>query len=235
MMQSDICSNVSNINNNTNNNNNNIDIDIDIDIFGRNHDESREQYKYDFSQNSTKQNSETNENNDSKKYANIYRYKFTEQIMEELHTFSKIHQYDDRNDFKDAWSNWVEENNELVQSEINRLILLKYEGNILEKMYKSARYYFRKKTNEKKEPLKRRKYISVSKDLLDAMDEHIQKFMHEDNYQPKKGFVDFCNQQKNILRESITKICEEGTIDPKMIENKMKKTYKNRYFMIVSK
>jgi len=217
------------INNSINNNDNN------IDIFGRNYDESRERSNYDFSQDSTKQNSEIHENNDSNKYINIYRYKFTEQIMEELFTFSKIHQYDERNDFKDAWSVWVDENNEIIDNEIKRLSLLGYNGNILEKMYKSARYYFRKKTNEKKEPVKRRKYISVSKELLDLMDEHIENHMYDNDYQPKKGFVDFCNEQKQILRESITKICDEGTTDPKMIETKMKKTYKNRYFIIVSK
>jgi hypothetical protein len=123
----------------------------------------------------------------------------------------------------------------MINDEINRLQLLHYDGNILEKMYKSARYYFRKKTNEKKEPLKRRKYISVTKELLDAMDEHILCHVNSENYQPKIGFVDFCNQQKDVLRAAISKICKEGTTDPILIQEKMKKTYKNRYFIMVNK
>ena len=37
----------------------------------------------------------------------IYRYKFTQPFMNELHNFSKIHQYDDRTMFKEAWTNWI--------------------------------------------------------------------------------------------------------------------------------
>ena len=40
----------------------------------------------------------------------IYRFKFTKDFMEELYTFSKINQYDERNDFKEAWQIWTEDN-----------------------------------------------------------------------------------------------------------------------------
>ena len=196
--------------------------------------EYRELFTHDIPRHSSLENNK-NIIHDDKKYSMIYRYKFTELFMEQLYIFSKVHQYDERSDFKEAWTIWIEENKEMINDEINRLNLLNYDGNILEKMYKSARYYFRKKTNEKKEPLKRRKYISVTKELLDAMDEHILCYANMENYQPKTGFVDFCNQQKDILRTSISKICKEGTTDPVLIQEKMKKTYKNRYFMIVNK
>jgi hypothetical protein len=52
---------------------------------------------------------------------NIYRYKFTEDFTNELFKFSKIHQYDHRKDFKEAWNVWFEENNEIVNDEIRRL------------------------------------------------------------------------------------------------------------------
>ena len=44
----------------------------------------------------------------------IYRYKFNEDFMTELYNFSKIHQYDDRKEFKSAWNVWAEENAELI-------------------------------------------------------------------------------------------------------------------------
>ena len=87
---------------------------------------------------------------------NIFRYKFTEEFTIELYKFSKIHQYDHRSDFKEAWNIWTEENEDLVDEEIRRLSNLGYDGDILDKMFKSARYYFRKKSTEKKEPQKRR-------------------------------------------------------------------------------
>ena len=41
---------------------------------------------------------------------NIYRYKFTDDFTSELFKFSKIHQYDHRKDFKEAWEIWMEDN-----------------------------------------------------------------------------------------------------------------------------
>ena len=108
----------------------------------------------------------------------IYRFKFTQDFMDELYRFSKIHQYDERKDFKEAWEKWSEENEDLIGEENRRLNSLGYEGNVIIKMFKSARYYFRKKSTEKIEPRERRQYISVNKELLDAMDEHIQKNMY---------------------------------------------------------
>lgn len=80
---------------------------------------------------------------------NIYRYNFENEFAQSLYIFAKIHQYDNRHDFKEAWNVWIEDNNEMIELEINRLRLLDYKGDILDKMFKSARYYFRKKNNVK--------------------------------------------------------------------------------------
>lgn len=161
----------------------------------------------------------------------IYRFKFTEDFMTELYKFSKIHQYDDRKDFKEAWKIWTEENDDIIELEMCRMLRLGYNGDVLDKMFKSARYYFRKKGTEKKEPKQRRQYISVSKELLEAMDNHIET----NSFQPKDGFIDFCKNNEFILKESISLIFEQGSKDKDLIEDKIKKTYKNRYFMITNK
>jgi hypothetical protein len=162
----------------------------------------------------------------------IYRFKFTEDFMQELYQFSKIHQYDERKDFKEAWELWTEENQDIINEETTRLESLGYDGDVLDKMFKSARYYFRKKSTEKKEPKQRRHYISVTRELLDAMDHHIEENIFNDDYQPKTGFISFCKSNEKILKESITKIFEQGVKDSDLIEDKIKKTYKNRYFMM---
>ena len=162
----------------------------------------------------------------------IYRFKFTEDFMEELYNFSKIHQYDLRKDFKEAWKVWTEENQESIDNEILRLSNLGYEGDINDKMFKSARYYFRKKSIEKKEPKERRQYISVNRELLEAMDVHIEKNIFNLEYQPKTGFISFCKENENILKDTISKIYEQGIKDSSLIEDKIKKTYKNRYFRL---
>lgn len=175
------------------------------------------------------------EDNDNNLPILIYRFKFTESFMEELYNFSKIHQYDERKDFKEAWKTWTEENETIVDEEMRRLLNLGYDGDVLDKMFKSARYYFRKKSSEKKEPRQRRQYISVNKELLDAMDKHIEEHIYNADYQPKTGFIIFCKDNENILKETISKIYEQGIKESQMIEDKIKKTYKNRYFMLTNK
>jgi len=162
----------------------------------------------------------------------IYRYKFTEHFMEELYEFSKIHQYDARKDFKEAWKIWIEENEDIINQETLRLDNLGYKGNVIDKMFKSARYYFRNKSTDKKEPKQRRQYISVTRELLNAMDNHIEKNMFNEDYQPKTGFILFCKSNEAILIETLANVIEQGITDSEVIQDKIKKTYKNRYFIL---
>ena len=166
---------------------------------------------------------------------NIYRYKFIEEFTGELYKFSKIHQYDHRKDFKEAWNIWVEDNQGLVDEEVRRLSNLGYDGDILDKMFKSARYYFRKKSTEKKEPQKRRVYIGVEKELLEAMDKHILQNVNNKDYKPSDGFSIFCKENIEILQEEVNRLCKCGLTNHIEIKDKIKKTYKNRYFMLVTK
>jgi hypothetical protein len=166
---------------------------------------------------------------------NIYRYKFTNEFTSELFTFSKIHQYDHRKDFKEAWKIWLEENESIVDDEVRRLHNFNYEGNVQEKMFKSARYYFRKKSTEKKEPTERRIYVSVQKDLLDAIDEHINSQIKNKNYKPSQGFDEFCKNNIELLKNEVNILCKNGLTDSNEIKKKIKKTYKNRYFLIIKK
>ena len=165
---------------------------------------------------------------------NIYRYKFTPEFMNNLFIFSKIHEYDDRSDFKEAWKQWTEDNENIVSIEVKRLTELGYEGDIIDKMYKSARYYFRKKSTEKKNAALRRDYISVNKKLINAMDDHIRTEIHRDDYKPSDAFDEFCNSNLDLLKENITIICKNGLTDPVEIKKKIKKTYKNRYFLFAN-
>jgi len=176
-----------------------------------------------------------NTNNTNNINKNIYRYKFTDDFTSELFKFSKIHQYDHRKDFKDSWEIWMEENDELMNNEVRRLINLGYDGDILDKMFKSARYYFRKKSTEKKKPCERREYIGTQKDMLDAMDLHIKSKMNDENYKPSDGFDEFCRKNIDLIKEEISNLCKNGFTDSNEIKQKVKKTYKNRYFLIISK
>ena len=165
----------------------------------------------------------------------IYRYKFTNEFTDELYKFAKIHQYDHRHDFKDAWNVWTEDNADLVNDEVHRLTQLRYDGDVLDKMFKSARYYFRKKSTEQKEPAKRRVYVGAHKDLLDAMDQHILKCLLAGEFKPSSGFDDFCKQNADMLKDQVALFVRANITDPDEIKDKIKKTYKNRYFSVIRK
>lgn len=172
------------------------------------------------------------ETNNSKNASNIqcpliYRFKFTQEFMDILFQFSKVHQYDDRNSFKEAWSIWMEENENIVTSEIRRLTNLDYKGDICDKMFKSARYYYRKKGTKKNAPSDRRQYISSQKALIDAMDEHIKSNLCK----PSEGFEEFCKSHLELLKDEVNHMVKNGLRDHTEIKGKIKKTYKNRYFL----
>jgi len=165
----------------------------------------------------------------------IYRYNFTNEFTNELFKFSKVHQYDHRKDFKEAWELWREDNENLVNEEVRRLTNLGYDGDILDKMFKSARYYFRKKSTEKKAPVKRRIYVGSDKGLLSSMDEHIKSNIGTGDFKPSEGFEEFCKANVDIIKEQVIMLCRGGFTDSNEIKAKIKKTYKNRYFLIISK
>lgn len=160
---------------------------------------------------------------------NIYRYKFDDTVANELDRFSKVHQYDDRKVFKEAWTEWLKENDELINVEVRRLTNLGYEGDIIDKMFKSARYYYRKKSTVLKTPAKRRTYVGLQKELLDAMDDYIKN----NDVRPADGFIDFCVNHMELLKKEIDNLRTNGITDRFVIEAKCKKAYKNRYFILV--
>ena len=66
----------------------------------------------------TERDEDDDEDKDKNISINIYRFKFTQEFMDEIHKFAKVHQYDDRHIFKEAWTIWLEVNNELVEGEM---------------------------------------------------------------------------------------------------------------------
>jgi hypothetical protein len=161
----------------------------------------------------------------------IYRFKLSDTINEELSRFSKNHQYDHRKDFKEAFLKWREEKDELFKFEIEMHKSNGYQGDIEDKIFKSARYYFRKKqesSTEKKTPTTTNHYITVNKELLETMDSYIQKHIQD---KPANSFIKFCNENKEIIKKEIVFLYDIQNIKTaKEIREKIKKTYKNRYY-----
>lgn len=159
----------------------------------------------------------------------IFRFNFSEEFNKELDYFSKMHKYEDRTDFKENWKEWIEENDYLINEERKRLRNLGYDGNIEDKMYKSVRYYFRKKT-PKTEPVERGARIVVGKDLLRQIDHHIKNNNFNENYTPQIAYEEFCNKYIDLINYEIEQL---NMGDDNLMQNKIKKTYKNRFYVII--
>lgn len=162
-----------------------------------------------------------------------FRFKFTQEFQEQLNAFAKLHRFDNRHDFKEAWTKWVETHSSLVDDECKMLKGAGYNGSPIDKMYKSARYYFRKKSDTKDEPKKRRKYVSLAQTMIELMDNHIMDGCRRTDFKPSNAFDNFCENFDSEITEEITRLFTQKNLTQSEISEKFKKTYKNRYFQRV--
>ena len=165
----------------------------------------------------------------------IYRFKFSDDIIDMISRFSKVHEYDDRKVFKEEWDKWVDENKEKITDEEIRLKEEGYEGDVNKKLFHAARYYFRKKDNNSKKEKKERTYIKIDPEILCKMDEHIKCYVIDRKGKPSEGYINFWEENKNIISKEIEDIKFNNNIPVDEIKNKIKKTYKNRYNQIINK
>ena len=171
----------------------------------------------------------------------IFRYKLSDDIMSAITQFAKIHQLDDRHSYKEAWTRWLANNEDNVEREVARLNQLGYTGDIIDKMFKAGRYYFREKVDKKKADntanestteKNNRDYIVMSPSMIQAMDTHLKGLINNTNFKPALAYNEFCQQHIELLRKEISRLADYTTISGKQMADKFKKTYKNRYFIL---
>jgi len=179
----------------------------------------------------------------------VLRFEFAGALIEQVTAFANVHRYDDRKTYKEAWTAWLahDEIAALMKTEVERLNALGYKGDVADKLFKSGRYYFRGKTNKGSDErnernegnkdshaeLLRKKYVLLNRKMLDEMDDHIECGLRSAEYTPAGGFADFCNTnaQSELYRSEVARLSElMPTGDA--VHDKLKKTYKNRYFML---
>lgn len=168
---------------------------------------------------------------------------YTDEISELLNNFAKEHQTDDRKKFKSEWNEWVKNDdiNEKLKEEINRLETLGMEGDIMDKMFKSVKYYYCKKIQNKIKPSSKVKpqiklYTTLSTMILKTMDEHINSFIskelenkNEENpneeinpenqkkvISPAKAYDSFCNENRDALLEEIKEYRKKVLLEQKV-------------------
>jgi len=171
-------------------------------------------------------------------------FNFTEQMTTELAVFADTHKHDDRKTFKTAWLEWLDNDtiSPLVETEIQTQTAKGFTGDVLEKMFTSVRYYFRKKLFKvKPEKQERKKYISLCPIFLAEIDKHALSIIKENtvksdsdknlaNISPAKAYANFCETNQEPMYAQIEHLVD--LLEYTEICEKMKKTYKNRFHLM---
>lgn len=163
------------------------------------------------------------------KMAAVFRFKLSDGMVEEITRFAKVHQNDGRKDYKEAWEAWCSDHSREIRAEVDRLSELGYTGDVVGKMYKAGRYYFRTKNPAATEPQERREYVSMSSSIIKTMDDHVTAAMGHDDFRPASSFADFCKTHPDQIVPEVQRLLGLGLAQEDVIL-KIKKTYKNRYF-----
>ena len=186
-----------------------------------------------------------------------HRFTFSDNMVDEISCFSKLHQHDDRCDFKDAWNIWTQDSEVsiLIESETRRLRDTGFQGDIQQKLFKSCRYYFRNKPVPCEESVPRKQYECINKTTLQVMDQFIQSQFRSSasektqsvNYitiTPADSFHHFCTKHQSILVDYLKENQTPSQLNietgqnqysksqARFIMGKFKKTYKNRFYRI---
>ena len=170
-------------------------------------------------------------------------FNFTESFAKELAAFAEIHRNDDRKVFKSAWNDWMETASitKLVSAEVEIQKTRGFSGDVLDKMFKSARYYFRKKPTTPPAKTQRKQYISLCPQFLAQIDKHALEIIKANttnndsgkcsaNISPARAYTDFCDTNQDVIYEQIEHLVE--LLEYLDICEKMKKTYKNRFHLM---
>lgn len=165
----------------------------------------------------------------------VYRFQFSDECTQLLNRFAQLHQFDHRHDFKSAWEICLKENKELIDREIEFHQQNNYSKDVLKKMYESARFYHRKKSTMIKPKLAKKEYKTLQINTLHEMDSHLKIHSHQ---KPSICFEHYYSEIQNgqfpITKLDIAHFMKQGLSEKEMKE-KLKKTYKNRYYMFIKK
>ena len=172
--------------------------------------------------------------NPAQTHHTIYRFNLSETVHRSIAEFARIHRYDNRKEYKSEWDKWCLAHSEWIQTETERHVRMGYQGDITDKLFKSGRYYYREKCNEKPTTNKHRNaYKRLSNDVLDAMDTHISLHIDDAQFSPATGYNTFCTSYSDlILKELKSALKQEDTnLETAEWVKRFKKTFKNRYYL----
>ena len=144
-----------------------------------------------------------------------YRFNFSGAFKQSLIEFSNKHKDDDLESFKDNFDIWCQTNAMMIEDEKISLQRFGFNGNMESKMFKSIRYYFMKRSNEKKsKPKERQKYICKDNAFLSSVKDHIQNVVKQ-KLKPSMAYDDFSEKCKTEVDRMKEKLVNEHSYEEK--------------------
>jgi len=186
----------------------------------------------------------------------VQRFKYSDSITVLLSNFAGTHRYDDRKEFRKFWDEFIKNNIDAFEREVVLLESRGFIGDPYNAMYKSTRFYYRKlydessmKKNDKK--IKEHPYSKFPSELIELIDTVIEKHISMNleqvtvreyicNITPSSCYTDFCDEYERDLYIHIGNYVKQtqsmgGDVSASRISNKLKKTFKNRFYKIQEK
>ena len=140
-----------------------------------------------------------------------------------------------------------------IVAEVARLTANGLSGDILDRMYKSARYYYRKKGGEAvTEPTVRKEYEGLPRTVLKTIDDYIYSEINRNIAETEKGgnhiititaaksFTTYCKLHYDVISDLLPPMNDDAADNVntnmreelKKVTDRLKKTYKNRFYNI---
>ena len=156
----------------------------------------------------------------------IFRYNFDNYFKTQLENFAQTYHNPYFYLFVENFNKWKILNNNLIKNEKVRLNNLGYVGNFNDKMFKSVRYYFKNKSNNK--IIKKRKnYVKLNKEFLKIIDLCIDIYLKKD-MKPELAHKQFVNDNIRNINNEYDRL---NSLNEHEFCLKIKKTFKNRYYI----
>ena len=172
-----------------------------------------------------------------------FRYDFSSEVGDLLAKFSDDHETEKYKIFQSSWNSWIntDEVREILTKECNHLQKEGYIGDVWDKMYKSARYYYKKRGQINKEDkntrTERSPKIKFSANYLKQVNESILSQLNKNitdnniiNLSNTEAFNEFCKSNKTEIVEELRLVKDQHGEIPKDIIKKMKKVFKNHFY-----
>ena len=167
-----------------------------------------------------------------------YRFKVNSELSCAIKNFSLKHKLSSRSEFKKSYELWKIENEKLYCLEKERLINLGYVGDFDDKIYKSARYYYRNTKHSKETQLSdtkqksQTKYITRNLKFLGFIENYIDKH----NIKQSMLYKQFISETDNMgeIEKEITRL-KTFQLSNDECSEKIKKMFNNVYYKVKSK